>query len=210
MFVNYEPFVIIISSPSGAGKTTVCKMIIEKNPTIKLSISATTRPQRPNEVNGKDYHFITKEQFLSLKNSSQFLEDAQVFNHFYGSYKKTLNDEINNSNCVLFDIDWQGARQIKSKLPSEMVISIFILPPSLKELERRLLNRAQDSQEVVEQRMQQALDEISHYHEYDFVIVNDDLNESLNKINWIIETKKINRQNISQLLTSKIFLNNND
>ena len=149
-------------------------------------------------------------EFLLLKNSSQFLEDAQVFNHFYGSYKKTLSDEINNSNCVLFDIDWQGARQIKSKLPSEMVISIFILPPSLKELERRLRNRAQDSQEVVEQRMQQALDEISHYHEYDFVIVNDDLNESLNKINSIIETKKINRQNISQLLTSKIFLNNND
>ncbi len=210
MFVNYEPFVIIISSPSGAGKTTICKMIIEKNPAIKLSISATTRPQRPNEVNGKDYHFITKEQFLLLKNSSQFLEDAQVFNHFYGSYKKTLSDEINNSNCVLFDIDWQGARQIKEKLPREMVISIFILPPSLKELERRLQNRAQDSQEVVNQRMQQALDEISHYHEYDFVIVNDDLNESLSKINSIIETKKINRQNISQLLTSKIFLNNND
>ena len=206
MFINYDPFIIIISSPSGAGKTTICRMIVNSDPSIKLSISATTRKKRPQEISGQDYFFVSNEDFLAMKNSQQFLEDALVFNNFYGSPKKTVDDEIKKGNCVLFDIDWQGARQIKEKLPNEMVISIFILPPSLQELERRLRARAQDSEEIVAQRMQQALQEISHYNEYDFVLINDDLENSLKKIRSIIESKRISRQNVKELIEANNFL----
>jgi guanylate kinase len=206
MFINYDPFIIIISSPSGAGKTTICRMIVNSDPAIKLSISATTRKKRPQEISGQDYFFVSDEDFLSMKNSQQFLENALVFNNFYGSPKKTVDEEIKKGNCVLFDIDWQGARQIKEKLPNEMVISIFILPPSLQELERRLRARAQDSEEIVAQRMQQALQEISHYNEYDFVLINDDLENSLKKIRAIIESKRISRQNVKELIEANNFL----
>ena len=206
MFINYDPFIIIISSPSGAGKTTICRMIVNSDPTIKLSISATTRKKRPQEISGQDYFFVSNEDFLSMKNSQQFLEDALVFSNFYGSPKKTVDEEIKKGNCVLFDIDWQGARQIKEKLPKEMVISIFILPPSLQELERRLRSRAQDSEEIVQQRMQQALQEISHYNEYDFVLINDDLENSLKNIRAIIESKRISRQNVKELIEANNFL----
>jgi guanylate kinase len=206
MFINYDPFIIIISSPSGAGKTTICRMIVNSDPSIKLSISATTRKKRPQEISGQDYFFVSDEDFLSMKNSQQFLEDALVFNNLYGSPKKTAEEEIKKGNCVLFDIDWQGARQIKEKLPKEMVISIFILPPSLQELERRLRARAQDSEEIVAQRMQEALQEISHYNEYDFVLINDDLENSLKNIRAIIETKRISRQNVKELIETNNFL----
>jgi guanylate kinase len=206
MFINYDPFIIIISSPSGAGKTTICRMIVNSDPSIRLSISATTRKKRPQEISGQDYFFVSNEDFLAMKKSQQFLEDALVFNNFYGSPKKTVDDEIKKGNCVLFDIDWQGARQIKEKLPNEMVISIFILPPSLQELERRLRARAQDSEEIVAQRMQQALQEISHYNEYDFVLINDDLENTLKNIRAIIETKRISRQNVKELIEANNFL----
>ena len=206
MFINYDPFIIIISSPSGAGKTTICRMIVNSDPSIKLSISATTRKKRPQEISGQDYFFVSDEDFLSMKNSQQFLEDALVFNNLYGSPKKNAEEEIKKGNCVLFDIDWQGARQIKEKLPKEMVISIFILPPSLQELERRLRARAQDSEEIVAQRMQEALQEISHYNEYDFVLINDDLENSLKNIRAIIETKRISRQNVKELIETNNFL----
>jgi guanylate kinase len=206
MFINYDPFIIIISSPSGAGKTTICRMIVNSDTSIKLSISATTRKKRPQEISGQDYFFVSNENFLAMKNSQQFLEDALVFNNFYGSPKKTVDDEIKKGNCVLFDIDWQGARQIKEKLPNEMVISIFILPPSLQELERRLRARAQDSEEIVAQRMQKALQEISHYNEYDFVLINDDLENTLKNIRAIIETKRISRQNVKELIEANNFL----
>ncbi len=206
MHVNYDPFIIIISSPSGAGKTTICRKIIENDPQIKLSISATTREKRPQEISGKDYFFVNNEEFLTMKNSGQFLEDAKVFENFYGSPKNAIDNEISNGNCVLFDIDWQGARQIKQKLPKDMVVSIFILPPSLEELERRLRFRAQDSNEIVAQRMQQALKEISHYDEYEFVLINDDLENSLQKIRSIIETKKLSRYKINDLIKTYKFL----
>ena len=203
MFINHHPFLIIISSPSGAGKTTLCKMIVQNDPLIKLSISATTRPKRPQEQDGIDYFFVSENQFNEMKNNQQLLEFATVFGNQYATPKQKVDHHLTNGQCVLFDIDWQGARQIKQNYQQNDVVSIFILPPSLQELERRLKARAQDSLEIVNKRMQEAKNEISHYHEYDFVIVNDDLNNSYHKIKSIIEAKRVARQNkqdISQLI----------
>jgi guanylate kinase len=195
MFINHLPFLIIISSPSGAGKSTLCKMIVQNDPLIRLSVSATTRKKRPQEIPGQHYYFVNREKFIQMKNNQEFLESAEVFDNFYGTPKKTVDDALNNGHCVLFDIDWQGARQIKEKFSTDQIVSIFILPPSIQELERRLRARAQDPEEIVQARMQEARNEISHYEEYDFTVVNDDLNSSYQKIRSIIETKRVARQN---------------
>lgn len=193
MFISHQPFLIIISSPSGAGKSTLCKMTIQNDPLIKLSISVTTRSQRPQEVHGQHYYFTAQDEFDDMLRNDEFLESAKVFEHNYGTPKKLVEDELKNGNCVLFDIDWQGARKIKEKFDQDSVVSIFILPPSLQELERRLRARAQDSEEVVQKRMQKAKDEISHFDEYDFVLINDDLANTYNKIRSIIESKRSSR-----------------
>ena len=195
MFINHLPFLIIISSPSGAGKSTLCKMIVQNDPLIRLSVSATTRKKRPQEIPGQHYHFVNREKFIQMKNNQEFLESAEVFDNFYGTPKKTVDDALNNGHCVLFDIDWQGARQIKEKFSTDQIVSIFILPPSIQELERRLRARAQDPEEIVQARMHEARNEISHYEEYDFMVVNDDLNSSYQKIRSIIEAKRVARQN---------------
>jgi guanylate kinase len=199
MFINHQPFLIIISSPSGAGKSTLCSMIIKNDPLIKLSISATTRQKRPQEIHGTHYFFKSKEEFAKMQKNNEFLESATVFENSYGTPKSMVEDELKKGNCVLFDIDWQGARQIKEKFEKDSIISIFILPPSLQELERRLYSRASDSKEVVESRMQKAKSEISHFDEYDFVIINDDLENSFKKIRSIIEAKRVERQNKEDL-----------
>ncbi len=199
MFISHKPFLIIISSPSGAGKSTLCKMVVQNDPLTKLSVSATTRSQRPQEVDGQDYSFINEEKFVEMVDKSEFVEHAVVFGNHYGTPKKMVEDAQKNGTEVLFDIDWQGARQVKEKFDQDSVISIFILPPSLKELERRLKNRAQDPQDVVDQRMAKAKDEISHYHEYDYVVVNDDLNATYSKIRSIIESKRVSRLSKSQI-----------
>lgn len=195
MFINHRPFLIIISSPSGAGKSTVCRMIVQNDPLIKLSISATTRHKRPKEIDGQDYFFVDSTQFDLMKKNSEFLENAEIFGNKYGTPKSMVNDELKNGSCVLFDIDWQGARQIKEKFNHDEIVSIFILPPSIQELERRLRARAQDPENVVQDRMKKARDEISHFNEYDFVLVNDDLNSTYQKIRAIIEAKRVARQN---------------
>jgi guanylate kinase len=195
MFINHLPFLIIISSPSGAGKSTLCKMIVQNDPLIRLSVSATTRKKRPQEIAGQHYHFVNREKFIQMQNNQEFLESAEVFDNFYGTPKKSVDDALNNGHCVLFDIDWQGARQIKEKFSNDQIVSIFILPPSIQELERRLRARAQDPEEIVQARMQEARNEISHYEEYDFTVVNDDLNSSYQKIRSIIEAKRVARQN---------------
>lgn len=194
MFINHSPFLIIISSPSGAGKSTICKMIVQNDPLIQLSISATTRAKRPNEINGQHYFFVSQENFLALKKQNGFLEDAEVFENFYGTPISPVQDALNKGHCVLFDIDWQGARQIREKFSKNEIVSIFILPPSLQELERRLRARAQDPEDVVQSRMKKALSEISHFNEYDYLIINDDLNNSYQKIRSIIEAKRVERQ----------------
>lgn len=193
MFINHHPFLIIVSSPSGAGKSTLCKMTVQNDPLIKLSISATTRPQRPQEIHSQHYHFINQNEFDSMVKNNEFLEHAKVFDYNYGTPKKLVEDELKNGNSVLFDIDWQGARQIKEKFDQNSVVSIFILPPSLKELERRLRGRAQDPEDVVQARMKKAKDEISHFEEYDFVLINDDLNTTYNKVRSIIDSKRSSR-----------------
>ena len=199
MFINHDPFLIIISSPSGAGKSTLCRMVVQNDPLIKLSISVTTRAQRPQEIQGQHYYFVSKSEFNIMVEKDELLEKADVFGNNYGTPKKLIDDELKNGNCVLFDIDWQGARQIKEKFDSDSVVSIFILPPSLKELERRLRGRAQDPEEVVQGRMKKAQDEISHFGEYDFILVNDDLNSTYNKIRSIIESKRSSRISKSDL-----------
>lgn len=204
MFINHLPFLIIISSPSGAGKSTLCKMIVQNDPLIRLSISATTRKKRPQEIAGQHYHFVNRDKFLQMKNNQEFLESAEVFDNFYGTPKKNVDDALNNGHCVLFDIDWQGARQIKENFSADQIVSIFILPPSIQELERRLRARAQDPEEVVQERMREARNEISHYEEYDFMLINDDLNASYQKIRAIIEAKRVARQNQNDI---KKFIN---
>ncbi len=198
MFISHKPFLIIISSPSGAGKSTLCKMVVQNDPLTKLSISATTRSQRPQEVDGQNYFFIDEEKFVQMVDSNEFVEYANVFSNYYGTPKKMVEDALKNGSEVIFDIDWQGARQIREKYDPDSVISIFILPPSLEELERRLRNRAQDPEEVVQQRMNKAKDEISHYNEYDYVLINDDLNATYSKIKSIIEAKRAARLSRSQ------------
>jgi len=199
MFINHQPFLIIISSPSGAGKSTLCRMIVQNDPLIKLSISATTRQKRPDEIPGEHYHFYSKEEFAKNLKSDFYLEHAVVFDNHYGTPKKLVEDELKNNKCVLFDIDWQGARQIKEKFDADAVVSIFILPPSMQELERRLRARAQDPEEIVKERMKKALDEISHFDEYDFTLINDDLNNTYQKIRAIIEAKRIQRYEKSDI-----------
>lgn len=173
-------------------------MVVQNDPLTKLSISATTRSQRPQEVEGQNYFFINEEQFVQMVDSDEFVEHANVFGNYYGTPKKMVEDALKNGSEVIFDIDWQGARQIRQKYDSDSIISIFILPPSLEELERRLRNRAQDPEEVVQQRMNKAKDEISHYDEYDYVLINDDLNATYSKIKSIIEAKRAARLSRSQ------------
>ncbi len=199
MFISHKPFLIIISSPSGAGKSTLCNMIIQNDPLIKLSISSTTRQRRPQEVEGFHYNFISKDHFELMRQNGDFLEYASVFDNHYGTPKKLVEDSMKNGKEILFDIDWQGARQIKEKFDSSSIVSIFILPPSLDELERRLRNRAQDPEEIVQRRMREAFDEISHYEEYEYILVNDDLNNTYQKIRSVIEAKRVERMSRKQI-----------
>jgi guanylate kinase len=185
-----SPYLIIISSPSGAGKSTLCKMLVERRHNIKLSISATTRKPRQSEIDGQHYFFISREKFAKMLTNDQFLEYAQVFDNQYGTPKKEVERHLKNNNSVLFDIDWQGARQIFNQFDKKQVVSFFILPPSMEELHSRLQTRAEDSEEVVLKRMQKAKDEMSHFNEYDHVLINKNLEETYQKIIDLIYSPK--------------------
>ena len=209
MQLPHNPFLIIISSPSGAGKSSLCKIMVERDNKIKLSISTTTRKPRPGEIEGKHYFFISQEKYDEMVKNNEFLEYAHIFDNHYGTPKETVNSEIVNGNDVLFDIDWQGARQLINRYGRENIVTIFILPPSIEELHQRLRNRASDSEEVVLKRMQMAKSEVSHYDEYDFILINQDLETTYQKINKIIDSNRIKRTNqikakefINQLLQS--------
>jgi len=199
VFISHQPFLIILSSPSGAGKSTLSRMIIQNDPLIKLSISATTRAKRPQEIDGQHYYFVSAAEFSKMAKNGDFLEHAKVFDYNYGTPRKMVEDALKKGDEVLFDIDWQGARQVKEKFDKSSIVSIFILPPSLAELERRLRNRASDSEEVVQDRMKKARDEISHYNEYDYILINDDLNSTYHKIRSIIEAKRVERLSKQQI-----------
>ena len=184
--------VLIISSPSGAGKTTICKKLIEEVNNLNLSVSVTTRLKRSDEVDGKDYFFRSDKEFDDMVAQEKFLEHAKVFDHSYGTLKSEIDTKIINGINVIVDIDWQGTRQIEQHIPDD-IVKIFILPPSINELEKRLGTRATESQDSFKKRMSEARKEISHYSEYDFIIINEDIQESVNKIKTILYSESLRR-----------------
>lgn len=181
-----------MSSPSGAGKTTLSRGLLESDDEIVMSVSATTRAPRPGEVDGKDYFFVSVEDFGLMVNRDEFLEHAKVFGNYYGTPRGPVEDALSGGQDVLFDIDWQGTQQLKQNAGAD-VVSIFILPPSTQELERRLHARAQDSAEVVAGRMAKAADEMSHWAEYDYIIVNQDIEQSRAQVRAILDAERIKR-----------------
>jgi guanylate kinase len=190
--IKRRGLMLVLSSPSGAGKTTLSRMLLASDPGIALSVSATTRAMRPTEVEGKDYFFISPQEFESWVKQDAFLEHAVVFENRYGTPKGPVEDALVSGRDVLFDIDWQGTQQMKDKVREDLV-SIFILPPSHAELERRLKTRAEDSDEVVAKRMSKAADEMSHNPEYDYVVVNRDVDRALMQIKSILEAERARR-----------------
>ena len=190
---------VILSSPSGAGKTSIARALVEENKNFLFSVSATTRKSRPGEVNGREYHFLTVDEFRERINDGQFLEHAKVFGNLYGTPLEPVMESINDGKDLIFDVDWQGGKQIRSSSLSKFVISIFILPPSIKALQERLMKRAQDSSETVKDRMTKSIGEIMHWKEYDYVIVNNDFEQTLNEVKSIITSEKLRRVRNSQL-----------
>ena len=190
--LKHRGMMIIVSSPSGAGKSTLSRMLLN-DPKIKLSISVTTRSPRPAEKDGVDYYFKTPEEFNALQENSDFLEYAHVFDHMYGTPKAAVQEALEKGLDVLFDIDWQGTQQLAQQAPED-VVKIFILPPSLEDLDERLNNRAQDDKEVIAKRMTEASHEISHWAEYDYVIINGVLEDSFHKLQSIVQAERLKRR----------------
>lgn len=183
---------LVLSSPSGAGKTSISRRILAEDNDLELSVSATTRKRRPGEVEGEDYHFVTAENFHLMINNREMLEYAKVFDHYYGTPTAPVMAALGEGRDVLFDIDWQGTQQL-ADTSSDDLVSVFILPPSTRDLEKRLLNRAQDSAEVVASRMAKASDEISHYREYDYILVNADLDQAVSEVRTILQAERLRR-----------------
>lgn len=170
---------IIISSPSGAGKTTICKFLLKKISNVELSISYTTRHKRLNETNGKDYYFINKKNFFSLKKKNYFIESANVFKNYYGSPFSNINKAFKKNNHILFDIDWQGAKKLRKNFPTNQIIDFFILPPNKKELKKRLEKRGSDNKKEISMRLSHAIREINHHTDYKYVLINENINETV-------------------------------
>ena len=182
---------IILSSPSGAGKSTLAARLRAWDSTLNFSVSATTRAPRPGEEHGREYYFHSREEFQDMVAKGDMLEHAEVFGNYYGSPKGPVEEAINAGRDVLFDIDWQGGQQVRASALGKHVLSIFILPPSIPELERRLYSRAQDSKEVIDGRMSKSRDEISHWPEYDYVLVNEDLDETEARLKTIVAAERL-------------------
>ena len=188
--IKKEGVLLVISSPSGTGKTTICKKLLEYDKNIHLSVSVTTRKKRKNEVEGIDYYFRSKKDFLNLKSQNSFIENALVFENYYGTLKSEVLEQLENGIDVLIDIDWQGTRQITQAMKGNL-IKIFLLPPSIDELKTRLSKRNSDSIKEINFRMSKALKEIKHFDEYDYVLVNDNLENTFQKIVKIIEVERL-------------------
>jgi len=184
---------IILSSPSGAGKSTLARRIMAWDPSLRFSVSATTRAPREGEVDGREYHFRSRAEFESMVAAGQMLEHAEVFGNFYGSPRGPVEAAMAEGRDTLFDVDWQGGQQIKNSALGKDVVSVFILPPSMAELDRRLRARAQDSDEVIRGRMAKSLAEISHWPEYDYVLVNDDVDRAEAELKTILEAERLRR-----------------
>ena len=196
--ITRRGLMLVLSSPSGAGKTSIARSLLTRDKEINMSVSATTRPRRPGEAEGKDYYFVDEEKFKIDINKGLFLEYARVFDHYYGTPLGLVQKFLSSGCDVLFDIDWQGTQQIKAKARDDLV-SIFVLPPSTAELEKRLITRAQDSAEVVAGRMARAADEMSHYPEYDYIIVNHDLDQSIDAVHTILKAERLRRSRQASL-----------
>ena len=190
--ITRRGLMLVLSSPSGAGKTSISREVLERDDKISLSISATTRPRRPGEVDGEDYKFVDKTTFNLMVNRQDLLEYAKVFDHYYGTPRGPVEQSLAAGRDVLFDIDWQGTQQLAEKARGDLV-SIFILPPSTVELDRRLHSRAQDSEAVIAERMARAADEMTHWSEYDYVVVNVDFEESVRQVQAILEAERLKR-----------------
>jgi guanylate kinase len=191
--IQRRGLMFVLSSPSGAGKTTISRAILERDSSIVMSVSMTTRTKRPGEVAARDYHFVDTADFNMMVNRGEMLEYAKVFDHYYGTPMGPVMEALDSGKDVLFDIDWQGTQQLVEKARADLV-SVFILPPSTTELEKRLRGRAQDSPEVVASRMQRAPDEMSHFPEYDYIIVNRDVEKSIEMAMSILQAERLKRE----------------
>ncbi len=183
----------VLSSPSGAGKTTLARMLLKADRNVDLSVSVTTRPKRRGEIGGRDYHFIDLARFQAMVKTGKLLEWAEVFNHRYGTPRRPVEKALRGGRDVLFDIDWQGTQQLREKARDDLV-SVFILPPTAKELERRLKRRAQDSHDIIGARMAKAAGEMSHWPEYDYVIVNRDIDKAFAEVRAILAAERLKRE----------------
>lgn len=183
----------VISSPSGAGKTSLARKLIENDPDIAMSVSMTTRPPRPGEIDGQDYIFVSEDKFNEALEKGALLEWARVFDNLYGTPRREVEDRLKNGKDVIFDIDWQGTQQLHEKAGQD-VVRVFILPPSVRALEQRLKKRGQDDDEVVRRRMSDAANQISHWAEYDYVIINENLDKSLNELATVLHAERLKRE----------------
>jgi guanylate kinase len=197
---NRRGLLIVLSSPSGAGKSTISRMLLGADPDVRMSVSATTRPKRPGETDDVHYHFVDDSEFDRLVAAGEFVEWAPVFGFRYGTPKAPVKDALRDGRDILFDIDWQGTQQLHSAMGEDLV-RIFILPPSMAELERRLRERGTDPKDVIADRMQRAASEISHWAEYDYVLVNDDMNACLAKVRTIVAAERLKRARQVGLVT---------
>lgn len=200
---------LVISSPSGAGKSTIARNLLEKDPTLSLSISVTTRPRRVSEIEGVHYYFKSQREFERMRDGDALLEWAAVHGNFYGTPREAVEQAIGDGRDMLFDIDWQGAKQLQEKMRAD-VVSVFILPPSMAELKARLHRRAEDSEEVIGMRLENAREEIQHWREYDYVVVNDDLDRAFSALQAIVRAERLRRDRrpglfdyVSNLLASE-------
>ncbi len=191
--IERRGLMLVLSSPSGAGKTTISRRLLDQDDGIVMSVSATTRPPRPGERDGVDYFFIDPLEFNLMVNRDELLEHAKVFDHYYGTPVEPVESALSTGRDVLFDIDWQGTQQLAQRARDDLV-SVFILPPSTADLEQRLKSRAQDSDDVVAKRMAKAADEISHWAEYDYIVVNDDVDACLAKVQAILVAERARRE----------------
>jgi guanylate kinase len=198
--ITRRGMMLVLSSPSGAGKTTLSRLLREAHPDIVMSISVTTRPPRAGEVDGRDYHFIDAARFEAMQRNGELLEWARVFDNSYGTPRRPAEDALAQGRDVLFDIDWQGTQQLREKARSDLV-SVFVLPPSAKELERRLRNRAQDSNDIIGTRMAKAAGEMSHWAEYDYVVVNRDIDKAFADVQAILAAERLKRERQTGLST---------
>jgi guanylate kinase len=198
--VERRGLMFVLSSPSGAGKTTLSRLLIQRIPGLKMSVSATTRAMRPSEVDGRDYHFIDRLKFEDMAKRNQLLEWATVFDNRYGTPRAPVEAALSTGQDVLFDIDWQGTQQLREKARAD-VVSVFILPPSAADLEKRLHSRAQDSGEVIRGRMSRASHEMSHWAEYDYIVINRDIEEAFAEVQSILKAEQLKRERRTGLTT---------